>query len=124
MGRRRLIAIVDDDESVREALPDLLRELGYEAQAFCSAADFLASDTLTAADGLILDVAMPSMSGPELQLELTRRGVSVPIVFITAHADAAIGPRVLERGAAALLFKPFSPGQLLAPLEAAFARAG
>ena len=114
-----LVAVVDDDESVRESLPDLLLEFGFAARTFASAEEFLASDCLDQARCLILDVAMPGMSGPDLQQELSRRRQEIPIVFITAHADAGVRPRLLERGAVECLFKPFSETALLDALRAA-----
>jgi len=114
-----LVAVVDDDESVRESLPDLLLEFGFAARTFASAEEFLASDCLDQARCLILDVAMPGMSGPDLQRELTRRGQKIPIVFITAHADASVRPGLLELGAVECLFKPFSETALLDALRAA-----
>ena len=119
MLKRPLISVVDDDESVRESLPDLLREFGFDAQAFSSAEDFLASDYIGQTRCLVLDVAMPGMSGPDLQQELTRRRQEIPIVFITAHRDEGVRPRLLERGAVACLFKPFSDTALLDALNAA-----
>jgi len=119
MTIRPLISVVDDDESVRESLPDLLREFGFAAEAFSSAEDFLASDCLGQTKCLVLDVAMPGMSGPDLQQELTRRRQEIPIVFITAHRDEVIRPRLLERGAVECLFKPFSETALLEALNAA-----
>src|SRR6478672_3475306 len=119
MPSRWLVSVVDDDESVRESLPDLLRQFGFAAQAFSSAEAFLASDVVNETSCLILDVAMPGMSGPDLQRELTRRGREIPIVFITAHADASVRPRLLERGAVECLFKPFSETALLDALRAA-----
>jgi FixJ family two-component response regulator len=113
------VAIVDDDESVRESLPDLLRELGFQVQAFASAEHFLASADLTRFRALVLDVAMPGMTGPELQQELTRLGHHVPIVFVTAHNDAAIRPRLLAAGAVECLFKPFSEAALVVALNTA-----
>jgi FixJ family two-component response regulator len=121
MRRHLLIVVVDDDESVRESLPDLLNEFGFDVEAFPSAREFLASDSVARADCLILDVAMPEMSGPDLQRELRRRGRNIPIVFITAHANEKVRERVLEDGAAACLFKPFSPTALIAALDAALA---
>ena len=114
-----LISVVDDDESVRESLPDLLREFGFAAEVFSSAEEFLASDFLGQTRCLVLDVAMPGMSGPDLQQELTRRRQEIPIVFITAHRDEAVRPRLLERGAVECLFKPFSETALLEALNAA-----
>jgi FixJ family two-component response regulator len=119
MVNRALVSIVDDDESVRESLPDLLREFGFAVQAFASAEEFLASDCVDQTSCLLLDIAMPGMSGPDLQRELTRRRHAMPIVFITAHADEAVRPRVLAQGAVACLFKPFSETALLEALHAA-----
>jgi FixJ family two-component response regulator len=112
MVSRSLVAVVDDDESVRESLPHLLRRFGFAAQAFASAEEFLASELVSQTQCLILDVAMPGMSGPQLQEELSRRRHEIPIVFITAHEDDMVRPRLLEAGAVECLFKPFS-GQAL-----------
>jgi FixJ family two-component response regulator len=121
MVTHSLVSVVDDDESVREALPDLLKELGFAVQAFSSAEEFLASDYVARTRCLILDIAMPGMSGPDLQLELTQRGQDIPVVFITAHGDESIRPRLLEQGAAECLFKPFSDTALLKAIDAALA---
>jgi FixJ family two-component response regulator len=118
MATRSLVSVVDDDESVRESLPDLLRELGFAARAFSSAEAFLASDSVAVTRCLILDVAMPGMSGPDLQRELTLRGEAIPIIFVTANEDEA-GRRVLEQGAAACLIKPFSDTVLRDALDVA-----
>jgi FixJ family two-component response regulator len=115
-----LISVVDDDESVRESLPDLLREFGFAARTFSSAEEFLASDFIGETRCLVLDIAMPGMTGPDLQQELARRRQEIPIIFITAHADEAVRPRMLERGAVECLFKPFSEAALLEALNAAF----
>lgn len=123
MSTLPLISVVDDDESVRESLPDLLRELGFEVQAFSSAEEFLASDHLGHTRCLVLDVAMPGMTGPDLQQELARRRQEIPIVFITAHRDEDVRPRLHARGAVACLVKPFSETALLDALNAAL-RAG
>jgi FixJ family two-component response regulator len=98
IGRRALVCVVDDDESVREALPDLLGEFGFAAHAFASAEELLASAQLEQAECLIVDVAMPGMTGPELQMELKRRGHGIPIIFITAHSDEALRPRLIQTG--------------------------
>jgi FixJ family two-component response regulator len=111
--------VVDDDESIRESLPDLLREFGFEAQAFASAEEFLTSKYVDQTRCLILDVAMPGMTGPDLQRELTLRRQDIPIVFITAHRSENLRPRVLERGAVDCLFKPFSDAALLQALNTA-----
>ena len=81
MDPRPLISVVDDDESVRESLPDLLREFGFEAQTFSSAEEFLASEIVADTNCLVLDVAMPGMTGPDLQRELKLREQSIPIVY-------------------------------------------
>jgi FixJ family two-component response regulator len=107
-SKRALICVIDDDESVRESLPDLIAELGFDARAFASAEEFLASDTSATAKCLVLDVAMPGMTGPDLQRELKRQGRDIPIIFITAHTNDAVRARVLKQGAVACLFKPFS----------------
>ena len=119
MRERSLVAIVDDDESVRESLPDLLREFGFAPRAFSSAEAFLASDVVRETSCLLLDVAMPGMSGPELQQELRRRRQTIPIVFITAHGDESVRPRLLAEGAVECLFKPFSEAALLDALNSA-----
>lgn len=113
MGIRSLIAVVDDDESVRESLPDLLREFGFGVQAFAAAEDFLDSQFLDQTHCLLLDIAMPGMNGPELQQELSRRQHAIPIVFITANVDKSVRSRVLAAGAVDCLTKPFSESALL-----------
>jgi FixJ family two-component response regulator len=117
---RSLVSVVDDDESVRESLPDLLREFGFAVRAFASAEEFLASDCVGDTNCLILDIAMPGMSGPALQIELARRERAIPIVFITAERDESMRPRLLQAGAVDCLFKPFSETALLDALGAAF----
>jgi FixJ family two-component response regulator len=116
---RPFVSVVDDDDSVRESLPDLLKEFGFAVQAFSSAEEFLASDSLGRTNCLILDIAMPGMSGPELQRELARRMHRMPIVFITAHADEAVRTRSLERCPVQCLLKPFSESALIEALNAA-----
>jgi FixJ family two-component response regulator len=116
---RSLVSVVDDDESVRESLPDLLNEFGFEVQAFESAEAFLASTYLGRTHCLILDIAMPGMCGPELQQELTRRGLPIPIIFITGRRNGDTRSRALARGAVECLFKPLSETALLEALNAA-----
>jgi FixJ family two-component response regulator len=101
-----LVSVVDDDESVRESLPDLLREFGFEVQAFASAEKFLASDHIDKTKCLILDISMPGMSGPDLQQELMHRRKAIPIIFITAQEDTTVRLRMLDRGAVECLFAP------------------
>ncbi|HEY6970415.1 MAG TPA: response regulator [Candidatus Angelobacter sp.] len=114
-----LVSVIDDDESVRESLPDLLKELGFAVQAFSSAEEFLASNYVDKTKCLILDIAMPGMTGPDLQRELKLRRKEIPIVFITARKDETIRPRLIELGAVDCLFKPFSDTALLAALNTA-----
>jgi FixJ family two-component response regulator len=114
-----LVSVVDDDESVRESLPELLKELGFAAQAFASADEFLSSDCVSATRCLFLDIAMPGMSGPELQHELTVRGHAIKIIFITARGNEMLRRQLIGRGAVDCLFKPFSGQDLKAALDAA-----
>jgi FixJ family two-component response regulator len=118
-SERPLLSVVDDDESVRESLPDLLGELGFAARAFSSAEEFLASDCLAQTSCLILDIAMPGMTGPELYQELKRRGQEMPIIFITGQRDETVRARVLKQAAAGFLLKPFSDGALLSAIKMA-----
>lgn len=117
-----LVAIVDDDESVREALPDVLRAFGFAAEAFSSAEEFLASGAAGRTKCLLLDIQMPGMSGPELQRELIQRRSTIPIVFITAVGSAAVRRRLLADGAVDCLLKPFGETVLLDAVNAALAR--
>jgi FixJ family two-component response regulator len=118
-GKRPLVSVVDDDESVRESLPDLIRQFGFAAEAFSSAEAFLASDVVGGTSCLLLDITMPGMSGPDLQQELQRRRQGVPIVFLTGQGDETVRPLLLARGAVECLFKPFSDAALLDALNAA-----
>jgi FixJ family two-component response regulator len=115
-----LVSVVDDDESVRESLPDLLKELGYSVRAFSSAEEFLTSDCVGRTRCLILDIVMPGMTGPELQQALTALGQEIPIIFITADADETTRSRMRKKGAVQCLLKPFSDTALAAALTAAF----
>lgn len=116
---RQVLSVVDDDESVRESLPDLLREFGFTARAFSSAPEFLSSDSVNETRCLILDVAMPGMTGFELQQELRRRGQLIPIIFITAQKDESIRKQAFDQGAVRFLHKPFSDRALLDAVNAA-----
>jgi len=116
---RLLVSVVDDDQSVRESLPDLLREFGFATSAFSSAEEFLASECVDATRCLILDVAMPGMNGPELHQQLNRRQQAIPIIYITANGDMTVRRRLLEQGAVECLFKPFGDTDLLEALNAA-----
>jgi FixJ family two-component response regulator len=120
MNPEPLLSVVDDDESIRESLPDLLNMFGFASQTFASAEEFLAKDGFSRSKCLILDVTMPGMCGPELQKELSRREIKIPIIFITAHRNEAERSRLIEQGAIACLIKPFSDAALLEALDSAF----
>jgi len=116
---RILVSVVDDDESVRESLPDLLQQFGFASRAFSSAEEFLASGCMGQTRCLLLDVAMPGMTGPDLQQELIRRRQAIPIIFITADRDMIVRQRLIEQGAVECLFKPFSGTALLEAVNSA-----
>ena len=116
---RPLVSVVDDDESVRESLPDLLKEFGFTVQTFSSAQEFLSSDSLGQTKCLILDVVMPGMTGLDLQQELRRDGHEIPVIFISAQKDAAIREQAFRQGAVKFLCKPFSDTALLEALNLA-----
>lgn len=117
--KHSLVSIIDDDESVRESLPDLVRAFGHGVETFASAEEFLASKDLGASDCLILDIGMPGMTGPELQLELGQRGIDIPIVFITALKDDSMRLQLISQGAVDCLFKPFSAAAIQGALDTA-----
>jgi FixJ family two-component response regulator len=117
--KRALVAVVDDDESIRESLPDLLNEFGFATRAFSSAEEFLASGSLEQTKCLILDVVMPGMTGLDLQQQLNDRERKIPIIFITAQKDREVRDRAFEQGAVSFLFKPFSDTALLEALNKA-----
>ena len=121
-GERALVSVIDDDESVRESLPDLLKEFGFEPCAFASGEEFLSSDSVNRTACLILDIAMPNMTGFDVQRELQFRGQRIPIIFITAQTDGAVRARAIEQGAVSVLLKPFNETDLLAAIKAALPR--
>jgi FixJ family two-component response regulator len=114
-----LVSVIDDDQSVRESLPDLLRELGYSADVYASADEFLAAESMRQTQCLILDIFMHGMSGPELMKELAIRKFKVAVIFVTAHFDESLRSRLIEEGAVDCLFKPFSDQALSSALCAA-----
>jgi FixJ family two-component response regulator len=114
-----MIAIVEDDESVREALAALMKSLGHRAMAFSSAEDFLNSTGRDSTACLIADVQMPGMTGPELHDRLTISGNPVPTILITAYPDESIRVRALQAGVICYLTKPFRESDLLACLRSA-----
>ena len=116
---RPLVIVVDDDISVRESLPDRLKQFGFAARAFSSAEEFLSSDCVDQTGCLILDVVMPGMTGLDLQRELKVRGQTIPIIFMTAHKEEGVRKQALERGAVRFLHKPFGETVLLEAVNAA-----
>ena len=119
MSERRVVSVVDDSESVRESLPDLLEQSGFAVQAFLSAEEFLDSGAVDCTSCLILDIGLPGMSGPDLQQELKRLGKVIPIVFITAQDDTSLSSHLVQQGAVACLFKPFTDTALLDAIDIA-----
>jgi FixJ family two-component response regulator len=113
-----VISIVDDDESVRQALKSLIDSVGFRAEVFGSGEEFLKSPSLSETDCLIADVRMPGMSGLELQQRLSANGATIPIVFISAHEDRDARARGLRAGAIDFLQKPFSEDSLLRAISA------
>lgn len=119
MNPRMLVTVVDDDESVRESLPVLVRMMGYEVQVFSSASAFLLSDSASRSRCLILDINMPGMSGPALSNELKESGIHLPTIFITANQEDGAHVQMVKDGAVACLYKPFSDSELSDALAAA-----
>jgi FixJ family two-component response regulator len=119
ISERSILSVVDDDEMLRESLPELLREFGFAARAFSSGQEFLSSNYVDETKCLILDVAMPEMSGLDLQQELKRRGQAIPIIFISGHKDEDIRKQAFRQGAVTFLYKPFSDSDLLEAVNAA-----
>lgn len=119
MSARPLLGIVDDDPSVRESVPDLLGTFGLSSLAYSSGEELLGSGALESIDCLLLDIAMPGMSGPELHRELRRQRRDIPVIFITAQTCGAQRQSVLDEGAVACLRKPFHPDALLGAIRTA-----
>ena len=123
MAERNVVSVVDDDESVRESLPEFLRSFGLEVEAFASAEAFLQSDSVQSTGCLIVDVAMPHMTGPDLRRELARRGHDIPAVFITAQSAEQVRALGSNNGVVAWLFKPFTGTAILDAVNTALSRA-
>jgi FixJ family two-component response regulator len=117
-----LVCVVDDDISMREALADLIRSAGWEAEVFASAHEFLARGASAPPSCLVLDVRLPGLSGLDLQARLAELGESAPIVFITGHGDVPTSVRAMKAGAVEFLVKPFEPRDLLEGIAQAVAR--
>jgi FixJ family two-component response regulator len=124
MEAKPIIAIVDDDESVRESLSSLIKSVGLVAISFGSAEEYLGSGHLRDTACVVLDIRMPGMNGLELQRHLRAAEVGVPIVFISAHADRKTRAEALAGGALDLLTKPFNAEELLKALRIALDRSG
>jgi FixJ family two-component response regulator len=117
--KRHLIAVVDDDDSVREAMKALIKVLGYSVDTFSSAEEFLQSPTAESASSVIADVQMPGMGGVELQRQMLARGQRIPIIFVTAYPDEAVCASILRDGAIGYLTKPLREESLLECLDRA-----
>ena len=122
MKHKPLIAVVDDDQSVREALENLISSVGFEVRLFASAENFLDSDTRAQTDCAILDVRLPGLSVLELQQRLAVDGQSIPVIVITAQADDKTQDEAVAAGAIAFLKKPVTEEVLLTALDAALKR--
>ncbi|MGA2353762.1 MAG: response regulator [Terriglobales bacterium] len=117
------IAIVDDDEPLREALGSVMKAAGFSPRMFASAEEFLACDDCDETACLILDVRLPGISGIELQRRLADAGNRLPIIFVTAHGDASLRDSLMRAGAAAFFYKPVRSDALLKEIHAALAKA-
>src|ERR1700724_3261285 len=117
--KTKLVAIVDDDDSMRSALQGLLKAVGLPAQAFASAEEFLKSGQQDQAGCLIADIRMPGMSGLELQAKLNAEHCRIPTIFITAHGDEKMRMQALRAGAVEFMAKPFNDEVLLESVRAA-----
>ena len=119
MSPGQLISVIDDDQSVRESIPDLLTEFGFRVHVFSSTEDFLRSAVVAETQGLVLDVGTEGARGPSLAEELAQRGLRIPIVFITGDVDERAREQLIGAGAVEVLFKPFSDAALLAAVKTA-----
>ena len=119
MVREHCIAVVDDDQSVRDAVSNLFRSMGFPAVAFASADEFLNSDSLDKTSCLVLDVQMPGMGGLSLQSHLAAAGRQIPIVFVTGYPDASVREKAMSLGAVCFLTKPFNEDDLVDGLTSA-----
>jgi len=119
LAKSQVISIIDDDPSVREATQSLIRSLGYDAQVFASAEEYLQSERLNDSSCLITDLHMPGMSGADLQDRLIAEGNRIPIIFVTAYYEDRVRDRVMDAGAFGFLRKPFNDESLIACLDKA-----
>ena len=119
MAREHCIAVVDDDQSVRDAVTNLFRSMGFPAVAFASAEEFLNSGSLDTTSCIVLDVQMPGMGGLSLQSHLAATGRQIPIVFVTGYPDAGVRDKAMSLGAVCFLTKPFNEDDLVDGLRSA-----
>ena len=117
-----IVFVIDDDESIREALKSLIRSVGLNVQTFASAHEFLESRRPDVPGCLILDVRMPGLSGLDLQRDLTEASIHIPIIFITGHGDIPMSVRAMKAGAVEFLTKPFRDQDLLDGIQQALER--
>jgi FixJ family two-component response regulator len=117
-----IVSVIDDDASVREALDSLIRSIGFQVQKFAAAAEFLQSKLPDGPSCLVLDVRLPGLSGLDLQRELARMKIQIPIIFITGHADIPMSVRAMKAGAVEFLTKPFREQDLLDAIRQAIER--
>ncbi len=117
-----VVYVLDDDSDVRNAMDTLMRSVGYKVRTFASAAEFLGAKLSDAPGCLVLDVRMPGMSGLDLQSEMTKANVDMPIIFITGHAVVAMAVKVMKAGAVEFLTKPFRDQDLLDSIQHAVER--
>jgi FixJ family two-component response regulator len=117
-----IVSVIDDDASVREALDSLIRSIGFQVQKFAAAPEFLQSKLPDGPSCLVLDVRLPGLSGLDLQRELARMKIRIPIIFITGHADIPMSVRAMKAGAVEFLTKPFRDQDLLDAIQHAIDR--
>ena len=122
MNDDAIVFVIDDDESIREALKSLIRSVGLKVETFAAAHEFLQSRRPDVPACLILDVRMPGLSGLDLQRELTEAKINIPIIFITGHGDIPMSVRAMKAGAVEFLTKPFREQDLLDAIQQALER--
>jgi FixJ family two-component response regulator len=119
---KAIVYVVDDDVSMREALPDLFLSIGIETRTYATARDFLATPLTDAPACLVIDIRLPDMNGLDFQLQLTQKGVRLPVVMMTGYADISMSVRAMKRGAVDFLPKPFKDQDMLDAVLPAIAR--
>ena len=122
MSERRLVHIVDDEDSIRRSASFMLRTSGFDTRTYPSGVEFLKEAKHANPGCVLLDVRMPEMDGMEVQRELNERGITLPVIVLTGHGDISIAVQAMKAGAIDFLEKPFEKGQLMVALDAGFAR--